>query len=236
MKLYYFPGSTTCRPIQMLAAEAGIPLTLEPVDLMAGAHLTEAYARINPNQLVPVLEEEDGFRLTECSAILKYLAEKAGSLAYPSEPRARARVNALMDWFNTGLYRDLGYGLVYPQILPHLGWEDPAVQQAVLARTTKNAVRHLRVLDQHLLGEPGPFLGGASPNLADFLGVAYVTTAGMVGFDLGPWPRVTRWIAAMRARPCWAEANAPFEAWRDHCLAQRAAAAAATAAPAPVPA
>ncbi len=232
MKLYYFPGSTTCRPIQMLAAEAGIPLALEPVDLMAGAHLTEAYAEINPNRLVPVLEEDDGFRLTECSAILKYLAEKAGSPAYPSDPRARARVNALMDWFNTGFYRNLGYSLVYPQILPHLGWEDPAVQQGVIARATKDVARHLGVLDQHLLGEPGPFLGGASPNLADFLGVAYATIAEMVGFDLSPYPRVTRWIAAMRARPCWPEANAPFEGGRDYGLTQRAAA----AAPAPVPA
>jgi len=230
MKLYYFPGSTTCRPIQMFAAEAGIPLTLEPVDLMAGAHLTDAYAAVNPNRLVPVLEEEDGFRLTEASAILKYLAEKAGSPAYPSEPRARARVNELMDWFNTGFYRDLGYGFVYPQILPSMGWGDPEVQQAVLTRAKEKVAAHLRVLNDHLLGDDGPYLGGASPNLADFLGVSYATIAEMIGYDLSAWPRVARWIAAMRARPCWPGPNAPFEGWRDHCLAQRAAAAA------PVPA
>jgi glutathione S-transferase len=231
MKLYYFPGSTTCRPIQMLAAEAGIPLALEPVDLMAGAHLTDAYAAINPNRLVPVLEEEDGFRLTEVSAILKYLADKAGSPAYPSDLRARARVNAQMDWFNTGFYRDLGYGLVYPQILAYMGWEDTAVQRAVTARAAENAAKHLRVLNDHMLGEPGPYLGGEAPNLADFMGVSIATIAEMVGFDLSSYPRVQRWIAAMRARPCWPGPNAPFEGWRDHCLARRAAASAT-----PVPA
>src|SRR5690606_38693244 len=72
MKLYFFPGSTTCRPVQMFAAEAGVPLELEAVDLMSGAHLTDAYKAINPNQVVPVLEEPDGFRVVESSAILKY--------------------------------------------------------------------------------------------------------------------------------------------------------------------
>jgi hypothetical protein len=35
---------------------------------------------------------------------------------------------------------------------------------------------------------------------------------------------------AMRARSCWAEVNGPWEAWRDHCLAQRRAAQAEAAA------
>ena len=63
---------------------------------------------------------EDGdFRLTESSAILKYLADKVDSPAYPKDLKKRARVNEMMDWLNTGFYRDFGYGLVYPQIFPH---------------------------------------------------------------------------------------------------------------------
>lgn len=222
MKLYYFPGSTTCRPIQMFAVEAGIPLALEAVDLMSGAHLTDAFKAINPNQCVPVIEEPDGFRLSESSAILKYLAEKTGSPAYPSDPRGRARVNSLMDWFNTGFYREFGYGLVYPQILPYLGWEDPAVQRAVLARGAERSTRLMRMLNDDWLGGDGPYLGGANPNLADFLGVCFTSIGEMIAFDYGPYPRVARWIAAMRSRPCWAEVSGPWEAWRDHCLAQRA--------------
>ena len=67
---------------------------------------------------MPVLEDGD-FRLTESSAILKYLADKIDSPAYPKDLRKRARVNEMMDWLNTGFYRDFGYGLVYPQIFPH---------------------------------------------------------------------------------------------------------------------
>ena len=46
--------------------------------------------------------------------------------------RKRARVNQMMDWFNTGLYRDFGYGFVYPQIFPQLKFENEAVQKATL--------------------------------------------------------------------------------------------------------
>ena len=68
---------------------------------------------------MPVLEDGD-FRLTESSAILKYLADKTRSPAYPADLRQRARINERMDWFNTGFYRDFSYGFVYPQIFPFM--------------------------------------------------------------------------------------------------------------------
>jgi len=67
--------------------------------------------RINPNGLVSVLK--DGyFRLTESSAILKYIAGKNGSPAYPTELKVRARVNEMMNWFNASFYKNVGCGLV----------------------------------------------------------------------------------------------------------------------------
>jgi glutathione S-transferase len=222
MKLHYFEGSTTCRPIVMLAAEAGIPLDLVPVDLMSGEHRGARYTGLNPNQLVPLLEDGD-FRLTECSAILKYLADSAGSAAYPQELKARARVNERMDWFNTGFLREFAYGAVYPVILPYMAFPDAEVQKALSARSAENAKRMLGVLNDHLLGDAGPYLGGAAPDLSDFLGIAYVTLGEMLGQDFAEYPRVARWIAAMRARPSWPVAHAGFEGWRDHVRAQAAA-------------
>ena len=105
MKLYYHPASTTSRPIVLFAAESGIALELQVVDIFSGEHYQPAYEAINPNHLIPVLEDGD-FRLTESSAILKYLAEKTGSALYPQDLKARARVNERMDWINTQLARD----------------------------------------------------------------------------------------------------------------------------------
>ncbi len=215
MKLYYFDGSTTCRPIVMFAAEAGLPLDLEVVNVFAGEHKSDRYTAVNPNQLIPVLEEPDGFRLMESSAILKYLADKAGHRAWPTDARARAAVNSRMDWFNTGFYRDFGYGYVYGQLFPQAKWEDEGMQAAAIARARTASERHFAVLERHMLREDAPFLGGGEPDLSDYLGAAYVTIGELVGWDYTPYPRIRRWIAAMRARPGWGGANGGFNGWRD---------------------
>jgi catechol 2,3-dioxygenase-like lactoylglutathione lyase family enzyme len=81
MKLYFHPVSTTSRPILLLAADEGIVLEPQIVDLFKGEHRQAPYLAINPSGQVPTLEDGD-FRLTEGSAILKYLAEKSDSRAY----------------------------------------------------------------------------------------------------------------------------------------------------------
>lgn len=150
--LYYHDVSTTSRPILLLAADEGITLTLECVDLFTGANLLPNFTAINPNQQVPMLDD-DGFLLTESSAILKYLADKTGSSTYPKELKERARVNELMDWFNTGFYRDFGYHFIYPQILPKFKRKDPNAQAENLLGGEKNQTIGL-IFSTATLSEP----------------------------------------------------------------------------------
>jgi glutathione S-transferase len=114
MKLYIHPVSMTSRPVRLFIAESGIDVDEQVVDLMAGEHYQEPFTAINPSRQVPVLQDGD-FRLTESSAILKYLADKIDSPAYPKDLKQRAKVNEMMDWFNTTFYRDYAYGWIYPQ-------------------------------------------------------------------------------------------------------------------------
>ena len=208
MKLYFHPVSTTSRPILLFAADAGLALEHEVVDLFTGEHHQPAFEAINPSRQVPVLED-DGFRLTESSAILRYLADKTGSAAYPKDPRQRARVNECMDWFNTGLYRDLGYGLIYPQVLPDYRRPDAAVQAAVLAWGREKSRRWLDVLDRSILG-PNPFVCGAQISLADYLGIGMITLGEVIRLDYSGWKNLARWIAGMKARPTWDKVNEGF--------------------------
>jgi glutathione S-transferase len=87
MKLYTFPGSPVCRPIAMFVVDHGLNVEEQVVDLMTGEQYQPAFAAINPNNAVPVLED-GAFRLTESSAILKYLAHVADSPAYPKPLQA----------------------------------------------------------------------------------------------------------------------------------------------------
>jgi glutathione S-transferase len=210
MKLYYHPVSTTCRPILLFAADENIALDLELVDLFTGAHQQLPFSAVNPSQQVPVLED-DGFVLSEASAILKYLADKAGSAAYPQDLRQRARINECMDWFNTGLYRELGYNLIYPQVLPHCKRKDPNAQAETLASGREKSQRWLGVLDQSILGA-NAYVCGAQISIADYLGIGMITVGEVIRLDYSPWKNVTRWINSMKARPNWGRVNEGFYA------------------------
>jgi glutathione S-transferase len=200
MKLHYHPISTTCRTIMLFAAESGIPLEMQVVDLFTGEHMQPKYAGLNPNRLIPTLEDGD-FVLTENSAILKYLAEKTGSPAYPKDLQQRARVNERMDWTSTQLCSDLVYGLVYPQIFDSHKRRSDEAQAATLERAKERAHTWLTVLNDHVLGRGNNYLCGDALTIADYHAVSYVALAEVIGSDLAAYPNVKRWFDDISARP-----------------------------------
>jgi len=210
MKLYTHPVSTTCRPIMMFAAEQGIPLEMQVVDLFTGEHTKAPYGAINPNRLIPVLEDGN-FRLTESSAIMKYLADKAGSPLYPKDLQQRARVNERMDWINTQLAREFCYGMVYPQIFPQQKRPSPEVQDATLQWGKERAQGWLKVLDEHILGPGNNYLCGDSLTIADFFGAAFLTVGEVVGCSFAAYPNVQRWLGRMKALKSWKQVNATLD-------------------------
>jgi glutathione S-transferase len=209
MKLYYHPVSTTCRPIMLFAAESGIAIDYELVDLFTGAHYAPEFTKINPSSQVPVLDDGD-FRLTESSAILKYLADKAGSPAYPKDLKQRARVNERMDWLNTGFYRDCSYGYIYPQIFPFMQRTDPVVQSGTVNYGRDKALGWLKVLDQGILGPNNKFLCGNEMTIADYLGAIMALGVEAIGCDFAAYPNITRWMAQMKALKSWDKTNEAF--------------------------
>jgi glutathione S-transferase len=209
MKLYMHPVSMTSRPVRLFIAESKIPVDEEVVDLLTGAHLQEPYASLNPNALVPMLDD-DGFRLTESSAILKYLADKIDSPAYPKDLQARARVNEMMDWLNTNFYREWGYNLAYPQLFPHLKRRSDEAQAATLEAGCANSRRWLKVLDDHWIGPDRPYLCGDRITIADYFGAGLVTLGELIGCDFSPYPNVARWLDNMKKLASWPKVNEVF--------------------------
>lgn len=209
MKLYYHPVSTTSRPVVLFAQESGIDLEYELVDLFTGAQYQPQYASLNPSRQVPMLVDDD-FRLTESSAILKYLADKAGSPAYPKDLRQRARVNERMDWLNTGFYRDFAYGFLYPQIFPFMKRSDDRVQAATLAWGKEKALNWLKVLDEHLIGPQNAYLCGSEITLADYLGSIMALGGEAIHCEFGEYPNICRWLGNMKRLKSWAGVNEAF--------------------------
>jgi glutathione S-transferase len=206
MKIYYHPASTTSRPLMLFVAENGIKADMQVVDLFTGEHFKEPFVKVNPSRLVPVLEDGD-FRLTESSAILKYLADSIQSPAYPKELRARARVNERMDWINTQLCRDFAYGFVYPQIFPGHKRQTDAVQAATLAWNGERARGWLKVLDQDLIGPKNSYLCGDQITIADYFGAEFVALGEALRGDFAAYPNVRRWLGNMKKLKHWAKVH-----------------------------
>lgn len=206
MKLYMHPVSTVSRPVRLFVLENEIPVEEVVVDLFTGAHHQPPYSDLNPNRMVPLLEDGD-FRLSESSAILKYLAEKFDLPAYPKDLRQRARVNEKLDWFNSNFYRDWGYGLLYPQLFPHHKRATDAAHSGCIEWGLEKSKKWLQLLNDHWLGHGKAYLTGDAISIADYFGVCLITFGEVTRYDFSKYPRVNRWIGTMKKLPNWAKVN-----------------------------
>ncbi len=98
IKIWGRNTSVNVQKVMWAVGELGLPHERIDVGGSFGKNNEPAYLAMNPNGLVPTLEE-DGFVLWESNAIVRYLAAKygAGTLE-PSDMRARARASSWMDW------------------------------------------------------------------------------------------------------------------------------------------
>ena len=203
--LYMNPASTACRPVCLFIAEKKLPITERFVDLMKGEHHGAAFTAINPSCLVPVLEDGD-FRMTESSAILKYLASRFDAPEYPKDLQQRAKVDEAMDWFNTQFYRDFGYGLVYPQLFPHHKRPTDEQHRGTIEWGRNKSKSWLEVLDRHVLGR-SDYVANDRISIADYFGASLVTAGELIGCSFEGYPNVQRWLARMKELPSWAKVN-----------------------------
>jgi glutathione S-transferase len=205
IKLYMHPASTASRPVRLYIAEKKIAVTEQVVDILSGEHYKDEYTSINPSRQVPTLED-DGFRMTESSAILKYLASKFEHPEYPRDLKQRARVDEVMDWFNTQFYRDFGYGMLYPQVFPHHKRPTDDQHNGTIAWGKDKAATWFGVLDQHYIGS-NAYTCGDKITIADYFGACIVTAGELVGCTFEGLPNVQRWLGNVKKLSSWGAVN-----------------------------
>lgn len=100
IKIWGRNTSSNVQKVMWAIGEMGLPHTRIDVGGAFGKNKEAAYLAMNPNGLVPVLEEEDGFILWESNSIVRYLAGKfdKANVLEPKDPKLRARASQWMDW------------------------------------------------------------------------------------------------------------------------------------------
>jgi glutathione S-transferase len=194
MKLYYSPGACSLSP-HIVLREAG--LAFEPVLASTKTHQLQDgtdYYTINPKGYVPLLEFDNGERLTEGPAILQYIADKAPEkkLAPPYGTMERYRVQEWLNFITSELHK--GFGVLFNPAMP-----DDA----------KNVMRtrldgRLKWVDAQLEGKQ--YLMGDSFTLPDAYLFTVTNWGKFVGVDIAELKNLSAFQARMAARPAVQEA------------------------------
>jgi glutathione S-transferase len=189
MKLYYSPGLCSQSP-HIVARELGIELELVKVDTHAHqlADGTDFYT-INPKGYVPVLELDDGARLTEGPAIVQYLADlkpEAG-LAPRNGTFERYRLQETLGFINSEVHK--GFSPLFDKSLP---------ADAIAAFRNKLGQR-LDIVAKQLEGRD--WLVGERFTVADAYLFVVLGWAGYVDLDLDAWPALKAFRQRVAQRP-----------------------------------
>ena len=194
MKLYYSPGACSMSP-HIALREAGLPFQLALANLRT-RQLADGsdYLPVNAKGQVPVLELDDGQRLTEGPAIVQYIADQAPykQLAPPAGTMARYRLIEWLNFITSELHK--GFSPLFNPAQPE---EAKALFRAKLAE-------RFAWVDQQLEGKS--YLLGDQFSVAD--GYLF-TVAGWgqhVGVDISGLKNLSAFMARVAARPAVQEA------------------------------
>jgi glutathione S-transferase len=197
MKLYAFPPSPNTWKVRAVAAQLGIPLELEFVDLTKPR--TAHYLALNPTGRVPTLADGD-FVLGESNAIMQYLASRTSNTLWPNDARTRADVMRWQSWQLAHWSKEGCEPLIFQRLVKKLLNLGPP-DDAILAKGTEAFNREARVLDAHL--SKHSYLVGNAVTLADFAVAAPLFYAKEADLPIAPYAGVQDWFGRVSALPAW---------------------------------
>jgi glutathione S-transferase len=196
MKLYHFP-SPNPQKVTFALLELGLDCEKIPVDLLKREQREPAFLAINPAGRVPVLADGD-LTLPESHAILAYLGETTGKL-WPAT--AVERATALQWLFFLSQHIMPPAGEVALRIRAKvLGIP---VDEATVARGEQALPDPIGVVEGQLT--KNRWMLNAEFSLVDCAYCPILNVIEKAGFSFAEFPRVTAYLAAVRARPAWAQ-------------------------------
>ena len=206
LTLYSNPLSSPGNKIRFLLNYLAIPYELKIVNIAAGEQRQSNFLKINPYGKIPVIDD-NGFRLAESNAILRYLADKHHSSLYPKNLEERAIVEQWLDFaanhiaiatakimLNTYFYRLKG------------GTKDEhSVQEGHLWLDN-----YLPMLEQQLAKHS--YIAGNNFTIADFALLAALDVAEMANINLAPYSCLKAWRQNLMAESFYQDCHSSYAA------------------------
>jgi len=200
LRLHWSPDSANL-VVRLALEELGLPFEEIRLDRAAGAHRTPAYLRLNPQGLIPVLEDGP-LALFETGAILLHLADRTGRLGPEGpdarDPSARAAFLRWLFWLSNTLHADLRVAFYTHRYV------SAATVPELRAGLSRRITDHVALVEGAMASGNWPM--GPAPRLTDlYLGAclrwARLYPTGAPAMTAPPAGRVGALLAGLAARP-----------------------------------
>jgi len=201
MKLHGYFRSSAAYRVRIALNLKGLGAEHLPHHLRKGEQCAPAYLAINPQGLVPALEDDAGAVLTQSLAIIEWLDETYPEPALlPGDALGRAKARA----FAMALACDTHpvQNLKVLNRLRQLGVPEEKVTEWAAWANREG----LSACEALASGEKGPFCFGATPTIADLCLVPQLGNARRFGVDVSIFPRLLKAEAAAKEIKAFADA------------------------------
>jgi glutathione S-transferase len=189
MKLYYAPGACSLSP-HIVLNEAGLAFDKVRTDTKTKAMEGGGdFREINPLGYVPVLELDNGTRLTEGPAIVQWIADQvpAKKLAPPNGTPERTELQRWLNFVSTEVHK--GFSPLF----------NPSMPEEAKAIFRDRLGARFAYIDKHLAGKD--YLLGKDFSVADVYLFVVSNWAGVQKIDLAPYPNLVAFRKRLGARP-----------------------------------
>lgn len=198
IKLWGRNTSSNVQKVLWTLRELDLPFEHVVVGGKHGGLDTPAYGAMNPNRLVPVIEDGD-LVLWESHAIVRYLAASYGAgTLWPEHPRERALVDQWTDW-TASTYLPAWSSVFWAVVRTPAAQRDPGKIASGVAATHQA----LAIMDAQLARTP--FLAGDSLTYADIVAGVTLYRWTTMEIERQPMPHVEAWHQRLNQRPAYAE-------------------------------
>ena len=196
LKIWSDVISGPCRTILFILKKLKLEYEIVDVQIIKDTR-TEEFKKINPAQVVPVVEV-DGEKLYESASIARYLLdvnEGDEALLPRSDLLARAKVDAILDWVNTTGRPQLINAAFVIKLNPTIGKPEATEEEVKLH--TANAHMTFKTIDE-TVKEKGGFLAGDHMTIADVQAYNMCGVGnGILQIDTSEYEGYEKWFKAM---------------------------------------
>jgi len=195
LKIWGRASSSNVQKVLWCCTELDLPFERLDVGGPFGGNRDPEYLRLNPNGLVPTVQDGD-LIMWESNTICRYLASThaQGERIYPHDPAARTHVERWMDWQLAVIGAPMG------QLLFGLVRSTPETRDAgAIEAARRRALSGWSIIDDELDGRS--YLGGDELTLAEIVLGTQIYRWFAFPIERPELPNLRRWYERMHQRP-----------------------------------